>query len=44
MIGIIYATSEEYKPLDSFNLGKNVIIKISGIGLESARIAAEELI
>ena len=44
MIGIIYATEKEAEPLYSFNLNKSIKIKISGIGLESARIAAEELI
>lgn len=44
MIGIIFATKKEAEPFLKLNFSSDINIKISGVGLEAARIASEELI
>ena len=44
MIGIIFATSEEAAPFLESKPPSNVLVEISGIGLESARVCSERLI
>ena len=43
MIGIIFATNEEAAPFLEKDV-PNVIVEISGIGLESARLSSERLV
>ena len=44
MIGIIFATNEEAAPFLATKPPSNVLVEISGIGLESARLSSERLV
>ena len=43
MIGIIFATDEEAAPFLEKDV-PNVIVEISGVGLEAARLSSEKLV
>ncbi len=44
MIGIIFATNEEAAPFLKKDLPSNVMVEISGVGLEAARLSSERLV